>query len=128
MEELLKQLMSQMNERFDKIDTEMNQIKEEMNGQRGEIKELREEMSGLCGEIKELREETRGLGVAIKELREDMANNQTENRSYFQRLETKLEDQQQTFEVVSDELRSINWVCVKSCVSNIRQSSQGKKT
>lgn len=37
----------------------------------------------------------------------DMANNQTENRSHFRHIEERLEEQQQTFQVVAEEIKGI---------------------
>ena len=37
-----------------------------------------------------------------------MNNHQIENRSYFKHIESQLDHQQRTFQVVSDEMRGIN--------------------
>ncbi|WP_438312573.1 hypothetical protein [Sporosarcina sp. FA9] len=43
----------------------------------------------------------------IRELREEVGHNQTENRSHFKHLESKLEQQQSTFQVVADEIKGV---------------------
>lgn len=65
MEKLIKQLMEQMNKRFDTLEQGM------------------------------------------KELKEEIDNTQIENRSYFKHIESQLEQQQRTFQVVSDELKGM---------------------
>lgn len=65
MNEILKQLMDQMNIRFDNLDQNMKDLKQQMN------------------------------------------HNQIENRSYFKDIESRLDEQQSTFQVVSDEMGRI---------------------
>ena len=65
MNEILKQLMDQMNIRFDNLDQNMKDLKQQMN------------------------------------------HNQIENRSYFKDIESRLDEQQSTFQVVSDEMGQI---------------------
>jgi hypothetical protein len=43
----------------------------------------------------------------ISSLTEEVRLNQTENRSHFKHVESELEQQQQTFQVVADETKSV---------------------
>ncbi|EKN62779.1 hypothetical protein P9E76_11885 [Schinkia azotoformans] len=62
MEELIKQLMGQMNNRFDKLEQETGQMNKRFD-------KLEQDIEGVKQEI---------------------VNNQTENRSYFKHIETKI--------------------------------------
>ena len=106
MEDLLKQLMSQMDKRFEQMDKGFGpngtrqELNSEVQGIKGEVQELKSEVQGIKGEVQELKAEVQGIKV-------EMANNQTENRSHFKHIESKLEQQQSTFQVVAEEIRGV---------------------
>ncbi|MEW9502407.1 hypothetical protein [Jeotgalibacillus marinus] len=80
MEELLKQLMEQMNTRFDKLNDDINFLKEESSV-------IKEEVSII---------------------KETVTNNSTEGRSHFKHIEVQLNEQQKKFKVVEGELKKVN--------------------
>lgn len=69
--------MEQMDKRFDQLEKSVEEIK---------------------GEVQELKVEVQGIKI-------EMAHNQTENRSHFRHLESKLDVQQNTFQVVAEEIK-----------------------
>ena len=97
MEELLKQFMGQMDERFEQMDKRFDQIEQSMAGIKGEVQEVKGEGRGK-EEVQELKVEVQGIKV-------EMANNQTENRSHFKHIESTLGAQQSTFQIVAEEIK-----------------------
>ncbi|MBO2534236.1 hypothetical protein JGZ98_00070 [Rummeliibacillus suwonensis] len=43
----------------------------------------------------------------LDDLQLELRNNQTENRSHFKHIESRLEQQQHTFQIVADELKNV---------------------
>ena len=86
LEDLLKQLMSQMDKRFDQMDKRFEQI-----DQRFDLIDTRFDK----------------VENDIKELKEVVSDNQTENRSHFKHIESTLDQQQSTFQVVAEEIRGV---------------------
>ncbi|WP_186672139.1 hypothetical protein [Sporosarcina sp. BP05] len=77
MEELLKQFMEQMDKRFDQMESRFDQVDKRFDKVEQDIRSLTEEVR----------------------------LNQTKNRSHFKHVESQLEQQQHTFQVVGDEIK-----------------------
>lgn len=104
MEELLKQLMGQMESRFEKMEKRMEERFDQIDARFEQIDAHFEQIDTRFEQI-----DTRfdKVELDIKNLTEEVRNNQTENRSHFKHIETQLDSQQQTFQVVTKELTSV---------------------
>ena len=57
-------------------------------------------MEDIKGEVQGIKREVQGIKV-------EMANNQTKDRSHFKHIESKLEAQQNTFQIVAEEIKGV---------------------
>ncbi len=87
MELLLKQLMDQMNTRFDRLDDEFNFLKKEVSVIKEEVVVTKKEVSVI---------------------KEEVINSSTESRSHFKHIKEKLDEQKRLFQVVEKELKKAN--------------------
>ncbi|MEK5037237.1 hypothetical protein [Sporosarcina sp. FSL K6-3457] len=98
MEELLKQFMGQMDSRFEQMEKRMDVRFEEMEKRMdARFEEMEERMDARFDQVDK----------RFDKVELDMANNQTENRSHFRHIEERLDKQEQTFEVVAEEIKGI---------------------
>lgn len=93
MEELLKQFMSQIEGRFDKMDKRFDQIEERFEQVDKRFEQIDKRFDKVEQDISDLREEVR--------------HNQSGNRSHFKHIESRLDQQQSAFQVVADELKGL---------------------
>lgn len=100
MEELLKQFMGQMDKRFEQIDKRFEQMDKRFD-------QIEQSMAGIKGEVQGLKGEVQELKVEVQGIKVEMANNQTENRSHFKHIESKLVAQQSTFQIVAEEIKGV---------------------
>ena len=98
MEELLKQFMGQMDERFEQMDKRFEQMDKRFD-------QIEQSMAGIKGEVQEVKGEVQELKVEVQGIKVEMANNQTENRSHFKDIESTLGAQQSTFQIVAEEIK-----------------------
>ena len=97
MEELLKQFMGQMDSRFEQMEKRMEKRFDQIDARFEQIDVRFEQIDARFDKVE----------LDIKNLTEEVRNNQTENRSHFKHIETQLDSQQQTFQVVTKELTSV---------------------
>lgn len=94
MEKILNEILSTLKEhskRFDSIDHEFADVKNRL----GNVENRIDKVDSRLGNVEN----------RIERLSEQIENNATEFRSHFKHIETKLEQHEETFHVISDALR-----------------------
>ena len=96
--------MGQMENRFEQMEGRMDARFEQMDARFEQMDERFEQMDARFDKM-DVRFDQ--VDKRFDKVELDMANNQTENRSHFRHIEERLDQQQQTFEVVAEEIKGI---------------------
>lgn len=114
MEALLKQFMGQMDKRFDQMDKRFEEMDKRFDEVDMRFEKIDKRFDGVDVRFETIDKRFDGVNARfdkvekdIASLKEEVRNNQTENRSHFKFIETKLDEHNQTFHVVADELKGV---------------------
>lgn len=114
MEKLFKQLIEQMNSRFDKLDDdiqllgeEVSEIQKEVLGTNKEISNIRSEITDIKTDVNDMKTEVKDIKTDVSDIKEVVTNHAIENISHFKYIERKLDEQNNLFTVVESELKKV---------------------
>ena len=107
MEDLIKQLMSQMDKRFDQMDQGFEQVEQRFDQMDKRFEQVDKRFEQMDQGFDKIDTRFDKVENDIEELKKVVSDNQTENRSHFKHIESTLDQLQSTFQVVVKEINAV---------------------
>jgi uncharacterized protein (DUF3084 family) len=110
LEELLKQFMEQINQRFDRLETRLDGVEKEIGSLRSEQKQMRAELDEVRVEQKQMRAEQDEMRKEVAfyygSLMREHENTRIEMRSNFKYLETNMNQHRGAIELLGEKIKT----------------------
>lgn len=108
MEKILNEILSTLKEhskRFDDIDQKFDSVDQRFDSIDHEFADVKNRLGNVESRIDKVDSRLGSVENRIERLSEQIENNATEFRSHFKHIETKLEQHEETFNVISDAIK-----------------------